>query len=274
LSSKKSLSIGINYAGTPYALGGCVNDADDWASLFGRHGFQAAVLPEKQATRANIMSGIATLVGGLTAGDVAAITFSGHGTWLPDQDGDEPDGRDEALVPADVGDDGSGLIVDDELHAVFGKIPAGAQVLFVTDSCHSGSVFRFAAFGPAAVRVRFLPPSVFAKSAEFRDTVEAAYTANRPNAKKRGSDAPLPGLVHFSACKDTEYANDISVAGRGCGAFSHFAVPAFADALVHGKTYADVYRAIRDRLPSRQFPQSPLFNADASLKGAKVFGAP
>jgi hypothetical protein len=268
LSAKKSLSIGINYLGTPYALGGCINDADDWAALLGRHGFQSAVLPEKQATRVNIMSGIAALVGGLKHGDVAAITYSGHGTWVPDQDGDEPDGRDEALVPYDVGEDGHGLIIDDELHLIFAKIPTGAHVLFVTDSCNSGTVFRFAAFGPAAVRVRFLPPITFAKSAEFQQKVERAHGQGRG----KGSDAPLPGLVHFSACRDTEYANDISVAGRGCGAFSHFAVQAFSDALAHHKTYGDVWHKIRSYLPSQQYPQTPLINAPAPLKQSKVFG--
>jgi hypothetical protein len=55
-----------------------------------------------RATRANVASALTALIGEARPGDSLVFTFSGHGSWLPDESGDEPDGRDEMLCPHDV----------------------------------------------------------------------------------------------------------------------------------------------------------------------------
>src|SRR3712207_9280955 len=55
----------------------------------------------------------------------------------------EPDARDEMLCPHDVMQDQ--YILDDDLHALFSRKPAGARLYVVADCCHSGSVTRYAA---------------------------------------------------------------------------------------------------------------------------------
>lgn len=267
---RTAITIGINYAGTPHELDGCVNDANNWAALLRNHGFAVGTLLDGQAKRAAIMSAISTIVASTGPGDVAVITFSGHGTWVPDKDGDEPDGRDEAFVPADVTDDGGNLILDDELHLFFSRITVGATVVMIADCCHSGSNFRFATFGPGHPKpkrkVRYLPPSHFLKSDELYRKMERSF--GQP-AKR--SNAPLPGLIHFAGCQDKEYSNDAFFPGGPQGAFSYFAIPLFEKALTNGGTYMDVLNGVREVLPNWEYQQTPGLTATAPLKGRPVF---
>lgn len=82
----------------------------------------------------------------LRAGDVALIHFSGHGTRIPDQNLDEPDRKDEALVcnnfhPAVTKLEH--LILDDELAQWLRDLQRrGAHVTMIVDACHSGTVHR------------------------------------------------------------------------------------------------------------------------------------
>lgn len=269
MSTRQAVCIGINYAGTDHALRGCINDADDWAKLLGANGFNVSILAEKAATRAAILDSVRRIVAGLKPDDVGCVTYSGHGTWLPDTSGDEPDRRDEALCPVDMGEDGANLLLDDTLAVVFDKIPAGSHLVFVTDCCHSGTVYRMATPGHAAGgyrRPRFLPPSHFLGDAAVKAQMDRAF--GQPAVKKTVS----PNLIHYSGCKDTEYSIDAEVAGRPCGAFSHYAIPAFARAVVEGASYGAVFKEIRQSLPSWEFQQTPQFNTTAANKKVKVFG--
>lgn len=266
---KKGICIGINYAETDYELGGCINDADDWAALLRNHKIQAAVLKEQSATRQNIIDGMVEVVNSLTAGETGFITYSGHGTWLPDRSGDEPDRRDEALCPIDMTDDGVNLIVDDELDSLFGKLHPEACLVFITDCCHSGSVFRFMAPATSDARVqrvRFLPPSHFIKSADLNSKMERAFGQGR-----KASNAPKKGVIHFSGCGDTEYSNDAVIRGRNCGAFTYFAVRAFAQAHKLDLSYNNAHKLIRQHLPTIEFQQTPRFNAPPDLKDKIMF---
>ena len=64
-------------------------------------------------TRANILRGVDWLVKGAKAGDALFFHFSGHGTQQKDEDANEADGMDEALVPSDH--EKAGLITDDQV---------------------------------------------------------------------------------------------------------------------------------------------------------------
>jgi hypothetical protein len=72
--------------------------------------------------------------------------------------GDEPDGRDEVFCPYDLKQNGP--IIDGDIYQIFASIKTGVHALFISDSCHSGSVSR----GPRAIkarRARYLPPATF-----------------------------------------------------------------------------------------------------------------
>src|SRR5437867_2634102 len=147
-TSRHALCVGINnYPGTEDDLQGCVNDAKDWAAALDARGYEVKVLLDAQATRANMVGALTHLVSGTRPDDLAVFTYSGHGSWVPDEDGDEPDGRDEMLCPHDIRQ--GHYLLDDDLADIFARKAAGAHVFFISDSCHSGTVARFASpFSP------------------------------------------------------------------------------------------------------------------------------
>ena len=88
--AKNALCIGINnYPGTHMDLAGCVNDANDWATELGARGFTVATLLDGQATKAAMVAGFKSVIDTAVSDDLVVITFSGHGTYVPDLNGDE-----------------------------------------------------------------------------------------------------------------------------------------------------------------------------------------
>lgn len=99
-----------------------------------------------KTTAASILAALNKLASDTAAGDVVYIHYSGHGMPVPDDDGDEPDGFDESLVPSDYKSkrDGSGNLRDDEIGKALDAIAARKpESLTVTiDSCFSGNATR------------------------------------------------------------------------------------------------------------------------------------
>ena len=61
-------------------------------------------------------------------GDVLVFQFSGHGTQLPDLDGDEiEDSQDEAFCPVDFAT--GAFLIDDDVAQVFSRIPTTASII-------------------------------------------------------------------------------------------------------------------------------------------------
>lgn len=166
---KYALCIGINdYPGTGSDLAGCVNDANDWATAFKARGFAVDKLLDGQAKGDAMRKAIRGVLARAKGGDIVILQYSGHGSFVPDVDGDEPDGTDECLCPHDIS--ANGPITDDELFELYSSRPQGVKLLMISDSCHSGTVARFApittpptmkAKAAPQRKVRFLPPSVF-----------------------------------------------------------------------------------------------------------------
>lgn len=255
--SKRALCIGINdYPGTGSDLSGCVNDAQDWAGLLSGRGFQVATMLDRDATKAKMAAAMGELVRGAGYGDLVVITFSGHGTWVPDQDGDEPDQRDEALCPYDI--NSGNFLVDDEIYDIFQQRQRGARIVFISDSCHSGTVSRLAApAGDNPSRVRFLPPETFLGP-------DALAVARHIPRAFRGRSRPNAALL-FSGCQDWEYSYDARFGGRPNGAFTYFALQALSE-LPSDADYRAWFRKIRERLPTQNYPQTPNFQASSSMK--------
>ena len=271
-----ALCIGINdYPGNGNDLAGCVNDAHDWAAALTRRGFEVKTLLDRAATGRRMRDEIAALLGRARAGDLVVVQYSGHGSFVPDRDGDEPDGLDECLCPWDVASQGP--IVDDELAAIYKERPRGVRLLMVSDSCHSGTVARFApirtpptlASGRAPRRtVRFLPPLAFLSA---RAAAGVAHAAAGLKRRRPASDTPLRfGGLLLAGCQDSEYSYDAWFRGRPNGAFTFVALNALRR-LPLSATYQKWFDAIRRLLPSRQYPQSPNLYGAAAVRGERVF---
>ena len=105
MATQRAVCVGINYPGTSAALNGCVNDAHDWAELLTNNGYEVVQLLDNSATKTNIVLALTVAISAMKRGDRLVFTYSGHGTWVYDTDGDEDDKRDEALVPIDYSTD-------------------------------------------------------------------------------------------------------------------------------------------------------------------------
>ena len=268
--ARKALCIGINdYPGTQMDLKGCVNDANDWAAALIGRSFNVSRLLDSHATRVAIMGMIRGLISTAAKNDSLVITFSGCGTWVPDSDGDEADGRDEALCPYDVG--AKGVIVDDEIKTLFATRKTGVRLLMVTDSCHSGTVTRAASNEAGAdTRERFMPMgnwmSAKAVPRKLAGTLSASVLRPTGASRPQGLFSRVMGDVLLAGCEEGQYCSEGIINGRPNGAFTYYALKALKT-LKPDATYADWHQAILKYLPSDRYPQSPqLFASDTDRK--------
>jgi hypothetical protein len=262
---KLALCCGINYVGTGSDLAGCLNDAADWEEALVQRGFEVSKLLERDATAAAIMENLARLIERLSYGDILVWTFSGHGSWVPDDSGDEPDGRDEIICPYDITE---GIwITDDQITEVFSKKKAGARIIMLSDSCHSGSVSRMStalAPNPRGQKIRFLPPSAFMTERDISDV--RGFSIARAS-KPVGSSASL--LI--SGCRDREFSYDAWFGDRANGAFTRAAIDSLEE--MHSPaSYRDWHKKIRTKLPSAEYPQTPQILARADMKKWTALG--
>ncbi len=110
-------------------------------------------LHDKDADRKGIEAAFRKhLIGGAAPGAVVVFHYSGHGQRITDDDHDELDGYDEALVPFDAprrlvdGYDGGKHLRDDDLHdwlrELRRKVGPSGDVVVSLDSCFSGAATR------------------------------------------------------------------------------------------------------------------------------------
>ncbi len=261
--SKKALCIGINdYPGTQNDLSGCINDANDWATELAGRGFAVSKMLDSQATHAAMTAGITSLINGAGKGDTLVITYSGHGTWVPDSSGDELDGRDEGLCPYDIGS--AGPLLDDQIRLMFAARAAGVRILLLSDSCHSGSVTRGKEedLDPGHPRARFMPLEAWMPANEL--PLASARPAHRVGGLKRSG-----GDLLLSGCLDTQYSWDTRFKGRPNGAFTYYALKTLSEG--NPANYEAWFKAIRAYLPSTKLPQDPQIFGSAAARRYKVF---
>ncbi|SFB28648.1 caspase family protein [Azotobacter beijerinckii] len=262
--AKNALCIGINdYPGTGSDLSGCINDAHDWAAALKNFGFGVSTLFDEQATREAMVGAIGNLIGSAKSGDSVVLTYSGHGTWVEDRDGDEPDARDEALCPWDL--TSAGPLLDDDIRGLFDARAAGVRLLLISDSCHSGSVTRgderdLDAEGP---RARFLPPAAWMKPGSLPAAPRASALTLAGGLRRVGGDLLLAG------CRDDEYSWDTRFAGRPNGAFTFYALKTLKQD--RPQTYEQWFASIRRYLPSTRLPQEPQLFGTRSARQMRIF---
>jgi hypothetical protein len=254
---KRSLHIGINnYPGTDNDLSGCINDANDWQQALDARGFKTTMMLDSMATKGNMRQAIIDIVSETGRDDIAVITFSGHGTWVPDEGGDEPDGRDEALCPYDIhmGE----ILTDDEIYAILSERERGARIIVISDSCHSGSVSKMTHEIPGTEddlwkfqKVRFMPPEIYLKHDSVQ--MERARRVEKVMVSKNKIRA---AALLLSGCRDMEYSYDAWFNGRANGAFTFVALHILKD-LPLDAVYRTWYQKIREILPNVNYPQTP-----------------
>lgn len=298
MSVRKALLVGINaYPDAP--LRGCINDVRQIQGLLKQYyGFQddgIKLLLDGAATVAGITAGLAWLAeGGADADAVRIFHYSGHGTYVADKNGDEPDGRDECLVPFDY--KSAGYITDDVLKTLYDKFPVGGNLTLVMDSCHSGTVNK----APAEdIVFRFLPVSdaeqekIDAAAAKFaqdqqeyvfkqikklrgQDLSDAELRAKVGDlmasfAKKRFGDVrTTEANVLLAGCRPDQTSADARILGDYHGAFTYY----LAEAIQQAKgqiSYRQAAEKTGKKLKSGNYSQIPQLEYAAQRDQAAIF---
>jgi hypothetical protein len=151
------VAVGDYPAETGWGKINSLNDVPPIKQMLLAKGFEAQniyTLVDKEATREGILAAIhTTLLDKVRKGDAVYFQFSGHGQQVADDNGDEVEGYDEAIVPYNSPKfyqtgvyEGKNLIRDDELGTLFEKLrrklgPAG-HLMVILDACHSGTGTR------------------------------------------------------------------------------------------------------------------------------------
>ena len=271
--AKRALCVGINqFAHLPMAswLNGCVNDANDMAAMLRKRGFASrsvTVLTDTQATKANIMGALTTLVTTAKEGDTIVFSFSSHGTQVPDTDGDEPDGADEAFACHDMAQKGDQwdtdtVIVDDELRILFGKLPKGVVMEAYLDTCHSGTGLK-AEDLLSGRRPRFVPPPTMKGLRSIDAAATKSTTAELVKAIPAGGRPVL-----FGGCRSDQTSADATFDGRSSGAFTYFFLKALAANPTGSR--ADLHKALTKGLVDADFSQRPTLEGPPKAKKTGV----
>jgi len=263
--TKRALCVGINdYPSTDMDLQGCVNDANDWASLLTDHydfaKSDVTMLLDGAATKAGILEGLGSLLAGASAGDVLVFTNSSHGTYVADKDGDE-ELYDEAMCPWDAMD--GGLLVDDELREAFSGLKRGVRLTVISDSCFSGTVTRRLPT-PDGRRERFVDPGELGLP-----TLKKIRTTARPRSIETFPQSGMKEVL-LSGCTDKQYSYDARIDGRFNGAMTATAI-----GVIKAAGYDLSYNALRAGLVAglkkSQYDQEPQLEGRTTYKRRRLF---
>jgi hypothetical protein len=249
---KRALMVGINEYESVNQLSGCVNDIiDTKAQVLAKEGFDPAntvTLLDEQATRANILAALEKLVADTKPGDFLYFHYSGHGAQIPDTNGDEKeDGQDEIICPVNCHFEGDAIvdsIVDDEIQSLFGKLPAGAGLFMVSDSCHSGSIDQGMLRRSRGIT---LPKGIKNK------TPLRADAAGMATFRSRVASAKYTGLT---GCQDDQTSADAFINNRWNGALTFCMLEAFKGSNAK-TTYAELEKETIKNLKKRGYDQDP-----------------
>jgi hypothetical protein len=224
---KCSLSIGINYIGSPYELYGCINDATNVSDIL-KTKFsytKSTLLTDKtqvKPTKTNILSAFINLLSGAKSGDNLFFIFSGHGSQIDDVNGDEIDNLDEVIITEDLKD-----ISDDEIKNIINThLKTGVQLFCIFDSCHSGTC------------------------------LDLKYNENSVNSSM--NDTPSQ-TIFISGCKDDQTSEDAYINSKNCGAltFSFLETLKKYNYSLGNLTYKQLITDMRQILSNNNFSQIP-----------------
>ena len=272
LGARRALCVGIDrYPVRP--LAGCVADARLWAKTLSALGFDCTFLLDEEATYSNIVAALEQLVKTSRRGDSIVWQYAGHGTQVPDVNGDEADGdspgQDEAICPIDL--QAGRMVTDDEIGAIVQQLPPGVAFTMMMDCCHSGTLNRFGIGDPAGAggvrdeRARFLPLTAELKQAYLQFAQSPTRRARSLTRSRSRSALQNTSEILFSACLSTEVAFE----SNGQGEFTVRATQLLGER-GGGITNDDFVNAVIGAFGSGR-RQTPTIACAATLRGRQIF---
>ncbi len=264
-------------------LRGCVNDARNFGSLltgvFGFAGSNVRTVLDTQATKGAVVDGLRWLVTGASPGDQLVLACSSHGSHVPDETDDEPDGEDEVLVVHDH-DWSRVILTDDEIAQHIARVPRGVQLYTFWDTCHSGTLNDHATRSRGLMArgknlranaiSKYSPPPWVTEAASRKATQDMIRAAQNAAAPGGQPDTSHVATVSFAACKDDETAADASFSEGFAGAFLYNLSKAM-QANPRG-SWEDVFQHAKRKVREGDFDQTPEIYGPSALRRSPMFG--
>jgi len=253
------IAIGTYPSSSGWAKISSANDARLMRTVLLKQGFadeNITILADAQATKANILSSIEKLISQSNKDDVVIFHFSGHGQQITDQNGDELDGYDEALIPYDAQKrisaqyKGDKHLRDDELNGYLyqlrKKVGPGGDVIFFLDACHSGTATR-GQLDDAVYRGTNEPFDIDKPNAQNSQEDKQEFNEQNSNSE-RGADELSPFVI-ISASGQQELNMEIKDQNNtGYGSLTY----ALGKILTNNRELL-IYSALFDRLSNEMW---------------------
>ncbi len=242
-------------------LHGSINDVKAMQQiLVNRFAFSPTnirTLTDDEATHDRILSEFQTfLVNRSRPGDIVLFYFSGHGSQVSDDNGDEADQFDETLVPYDSRDPEEKIfdICDDEIYKYLVELfQKGAYTMLFLDSCHSGSAARA---GRSNARARWIQ-----RDLRKRNHGNEGGVLDAAGEGRNGFLPELPNYIAITATTDQTKAYEINKDGEYYGAFSLALLNALGN-LPKDVTYRELMNSISNQMQIMMPSQKPQFEGD------------
>lgn len=249
---RKAVLIGINYTGTDNELNGCINDSVNLKDFLIKNNFfkeeHITMLNDNLTgllypTKENIIKQFEDIVAFANNNNDKIvdifISYSGHGSYQLDTNGDESDGKDEVLCSIDC--DINGFIVDDDIKKILvDRLGENVNILFLSDSCHSGTVLDL----------------------KYTHVINII---NSTTINKKIKDS-LCNVFLISGCTDNQTSADAYVSGPNNkmqyqGAMTASFLKTFKD----GITYKNLINGMRKYMLQNRFTQIPQLSSGKKL---------
>lgn len=274
--TKRALLIGIGtYPDVRWKPLSSANDLAYLKTALQLQGFQPAnmlVLADSAATYKGIDNGFEQLKKQCKPGDIVYVHFSGHGQQIEDdeENPDETDGFDEALVPYDARgkydpvkyygqhhyrDDALGR----QLEGIRAVLGSNGSLLVVIDACHSGTATR-----SGSIAITRGDPTPFA-SPEYKPKLKTTL-GGRMAGEAFMSAAPLntANMVVLSASSPNQVNYEThDDKGQGIGSLS-YAVARALQQLPRSATYQQLFASVKSMIQAEYQQQLPMMEGDGT----------
>lgn len=260
----KALLVGINkYPSAP--LNGCVNDVKDMANfLVSKCQFtmdNVRLLTDERATTTAIIDRLGWLLNGTRAGDRVLFHYSGHGAQLPTRNPQgEIDGLDEVICPVDFDWTDEHTIRDKDFNRIFSAIPEGVEFVWVSDSCHSGDLFKLILLPKTKIKTITPPADI-----EWRIETAKSKLIKPLGLKEVASSL---NLALIAGCKSDQTSADAFINNRYNGALSYFLLQELAstDGLQESLVQAVNNLSAQMKKDPQGFTQEPQLEGNEHIK--------
>lgn len=233
----------ISQAANRYAVVvgiGCYPDSSEWTDIHGdndasviaetlsRQGIDVTVLNNEQATKSAIVTTLEQLTQNLCDGDIVLVHFSCHGQQMEDDNSDENDGLDEAIIPYDASLRytpgvywGQNHLRDDELDIYLTemrrRVGKSGLLIVTVDACHAASSTRIDYGDFIRGSDMIFSPSGISK--KLNDSPTHTHYEDTPLVKS----PELADIIIIAACKSYQNNTEIHCPnGRYYGALSYY----------------------------------------------------